>query len=85
MKADNVRTPTAVTAPAAAKNLRTRGLATIRLRPATATPAISANKAVLVCVRSRMARPGPPQEACFLPLRLPRSQSTTTSPITTAA
>ena len=55
MKADNVRAATAMTAPAAANSLRTRGLATIRLMPATATPTISANKAVLVCVRIRMA------------------------------
>ena len=57
MAAENAKTPTVATAPAAAKSLRTRGLATTKLNPATRRLAIKAKSAVLVCVRSRMAPP----------------------------
>ena len=57
MTADNVMTATAAMAPAVAKSLRTRALATIKLSPATRRPAIRAASAVLVCVRTSMPPP----------------------------
>jgi hypothetical protein len=55
MAADSVMTATAAIAPMVAKSLRTRGLATIRLMPATTMPATIPIRAVLVWVRTRTA------------------------------
>ena len=85
MKADKVRAVTAVIAPTTAKSLRTRGLATIRLMPATRIPTINAARAVLVWVRIRMTPDTTTTSAVVRPRRLPQNQSTTTSPIMTAA
>ena len=85
MTLDSVMTAIATTAPPKANSLRTRALATIRLRPATRMPATVAIRAVLVCVRSRMAPATTTTSRVTRPRRWPQSQSTTTSPIVTPA
>ncbi len=85
MKPDSVMIAIDTVTLATAKNLRTRALATSRLRPATRMPVTMAIRAVLVCVRISMVPPASATSRATRPPSYPQSQSTTTSPVATAA
>src|SRR5215469_5542658 len=82
---DRVMTAIAVIAPAMANSLRTRALATIRLRPATSRAAIIATRAVLARVAIKII---PAADTIIRVTRLgslPQNQSTAVTPKITAA